>query len=344
MQFHTDTPTVIHYNLEIQRQLSPSVSVQAGYVGSGGYNLPHATSQDIRIPQILPDGRKFFSTSARFVNPNFGDITQMLTNSSSNYNALQAGINKNFSRGLLFQANYTWSKNLSNADTTSASQITATNPSATDPQDVNRDYGRSVFDRRHTFVFNSRYKLPLDNLFKPAWARVAFGGWEVNGIFQLGTGFPIDIVDGFNNSQNGDTNFPDRPDLSPGASNNPRSGHTAGCQGIAAGQKLGTVDRFYDPCAFILPAPGSYGNLARNTVSGPPFKNVDFAMEKNFAVREKVNLAFRSEFFNLFNHPNFGAPNGTVFSSSRVRGGNAGRISTTASSSRQIQFGLKLTF
>ena len=344
VQFHADTPTVIHYNLDMQQQLSSSISIHAGYVGSVGYNLPHPTSQNIRVPQILPDGSKFFSPSSPFVNPNFSNITQMQTNSSSNYNALQAGISKSFSRGLLFQANYTWGKSLSNADTTSSSQITATNPSALDPQNVNLDYGRSVFDRRHTLVFNSRYKIPLDNLLKPAWAKMAFGGWEVNGILQVGTGFPIDILSGFNNSQNGDPNFPDRPSLAPGARNDPHSGTTAGCQGIPAGQKLGTVDRFYDPCAFVLPPAGTFGNLARNTVTGASFKNVDFAMAKNFAVTERWNLEFRTEFFNVFNHPNFGAPNGTVFSSSRLRSSSAGRISTIAASSRQIQFGLKLAF
>ncbi len=344
IQYHADTPRIIHYNLEIQQQLSSTISIHAGYVGSKGSNWPRAVSADYRIPQILADGRKFFSATAPFLNPNFSDIQYMPTDSTSTYNALQTGINKSFSHGLLFQANYTWGKSLSDADITSPSQVLSTAANTLDPQNLSSDYGRSGFDRRHSFVFNSRYKLPLDNLLKPAWAKMVLGGWEVNGIFQAGSGFAVDIRDGFNNSQNGDQNFPDRPDLAPGASNDSHSGTTAGCQGVPAGQKLGTVDRFYDPCAFVLSAAGTYGNLGRNTLTGPSFRNVDFAMEKHFPVKERMNLEFRAEFFNILNHANFSAPNGTVFTSSRNRSGNAGRITGTASSNRQIQFGLKLTF
>lgn len=124
----------------------------------------------------------------------------------------------------------------------------------------------------------------------------------------------------------------------------PHTGTSAGCQGIPANQKLGTPDRYYDPCAFALSPAGTFGNLARNTVTGPAFKNVDFAMEKNFPVREGMNLEFRAELFNIFNHANFAAPNGTAFSSTRLRSNNAGRITATATDNRQIQFGLKFSF
>jgi carboxypeptidase family protein/TonB-dependent receptor-like protein len=344
VQYQADTPTMIHYNLEIQQQLASSISVHAGYVGSRGYHFPRPTEQDTRIPQILANGVKYFPLTAPFVNPNFSSITEMATDSGSNYNALQAGINKSFSRGLLFQANYTWGKSLSDADILSPSQILSTAGTSMDAADRNLDYGRSGFDRRHMFVFNSRYKLPLDNFLKPTWAKKALGGWEVNGIVQAGSGFAVDLRDGFNQSQNGDTGLPDRPNLVAGASNDPHSGTTAGCQGVAAGQKLGTPDRYYDACAFVLPPAGFYGNLARNTLTGPAFRSVDFAMEKNLPVKDRLNLIFRAEFFNLFNHANFAAPNNTVFSSSGLRNGSAGRITGTTTSNRQIQFSLKLTF
>jgi carboxypeptidase family protein/TonB-dependent receptor-like protein len=345
VQFHPDVPTVLHYNLEIQQQLSPTISLHGGYVGSHGYNLAESTNQNIRVAQILPDGSKFFPLTAPFVNPNFSTITQMLTNSISNYNALQVGLNKSFSHGLLLQASYTWGNNLSDSDTINTSQVTSTSSTVLDGHNLGADYSRSVFDQRHSFVLNSRYKLPLDNLLQSRLAKMTLGGWEVNGIFQAGSGFPVSILDGFNNSQNGDTNSPDRPSLAPGASNSPTHGTTgAGCQGVPPGQKLGTPDLFFDPCAFVLPPAGTFGNLGRNTVAGPSFYNVDFSMAKNFALRERMHLEFRAEFFNILNHANFSAPSNVVFNSQRLRSGNAGVITTTATANREIQFGLKLTF
>ena len=95
---------------------------------------------------------------------------------------------------------------------------------------------------------------------------------------------------------------------------------------------------------FRTSAPGTYGNLGRNTLIGPRFFNADLALVKNTAVREKMNLEFRAEFFNLLNHSNFMEPNILVFSSSRLRSGNAGRITGTATDNREIQLGMKLTF
>lgn len=139
-------------------------------------------------------------------------------------------------------------------------------------------------------------------------------------------------------------NIPDRPDLAPGAGNNPAHGTSAGCQATPGGQKLGTPDLYFDPCSFTLPAIGTYGNLARNTLLGPGLNNVDFTLGKETAIRERTTLEFRAEFFNLLNRARFGAPNTTLFNSNRTRNGNAGRVTNTANDNRQIQFGMKFTF
>jgi hypothetical protein len=122
---------------------------------------------------------------------------------------------------------------------------------------------------------------------------------------------------------------PQRPDLAPGANNNPI---------------LGSPDRYFDPAAFTLPEPGFYGNLGRNTLTGPGLANVDVSLNKLFRLTEAASLQFRAEAFNIFNHPNFAIPSQrTVFNSSGAVG-SAGRITSTTTPARQLQLGLKLTF
>jgi carboxypeptidase family protein/TonB-dependent receptor-like protein len=342
--FDMATTTIVHYNLEVQQQLFPTISMRAGYVGSYGYNLPIQSERDTRPPQILPDGNKLFSLSAPFINPNFTSIQELRNTAISNYNAFQIGFTKSFSRGLLVQSNYTWSKVLSSADSITSSQVTNSISFVMDVNDLARDYSLAAYDQRHSFSLNGRYTLPLDNLLKSQLAKATLGGWEINGIFLAGSGFPVDVLAGFNNSQNGDAAAPDRPSLAPGFSNDPTHNRTtAGCQGVPAGQKLRTPDLWFDPCAFVLSPAGTFGNLGRNTVSGPPLVNVNFTMAKKFSVRERKNLEVRAEFFNIFNHANFKSPSMSVFTSQRIRSGTAGVI-TSAGDNRQIQLGLKLTF
>jgi hypothetical protein len=175
--------------------------------------------------------------------------------------------------------------------------------------------------------------------------KTALGGWAINGIFSYGSGQSFDVLTGFNNSQNGDTaNLPRRPNLAAGSSNNPVHGLTAGCPGIPAGQKLGTPDRWFDPCAFNLSPAGTYGNLGRNTVTLPGLFEVDFTMVKTTPLTEKKKLELRAEFFNLFNHANFASPVPSVFNSGRTRSGNACQIRSTTTDNRQIQLGMKLIF
>jgi carboxypeptidase family protein len=344
IQFHSDTPTVIHYNVEVQRQLAPTLSLRAGYVGSYGYSQPRNSEQDIRIPQILPDGSKFFAATAPLTNPNFSSLQKILTDAHSNYNGLQVVIEKAVSAGLRFQASYTYSKSLSDADEIISGQTLSIPPTAMDPHDLGREYSLSAYDQRQTLVLNGAYQLPWDKRLNGRLAKATLGGWAINGIFSYGSGLPFNIQTGFNNSRDGDTNQPDRPDLAPGASNNPIHGVTAGCQGVPAGQKLHTPERWYDPCAFTLPAAGFYGNLGRLTVTEPGLANLDFTMVKTTLLTETKKLEFRAEFFNLLNHANFGLPILNVFNASRVRAGNGGTISNTTTDNRQIQLGLKLVF
>jgi hypothetical protein len=154
------------------------------------------------------------------------------------------------------------------------------------------------------------------------------GGWQVNGIATLLTGFPFTPQAGSNRSGDGNTRNPDRPSLNPA---------------FTGPVVLGTQARWFDPNAFVLPAPGTFGTLGRGVYTGPGLAEVDLSFFKNTALSERVNLQFRTEIFNLLNRMNLGTPNATVFSGAAISP-SAGLITTLATTPRQIQFGLKLIF
>jgi hypothetical protein len=178
-------------------------------------------------------------------------------------------------------------------------------------------------------------------------------GWQINGIVTLRTGFPGDIATAVPTflSRNIGIKIA-RPDLVAGANNNPIGGQSSGCtlgagsntRTIPAGASLGTPNLYFDPCAFTTAPANTLGNLGRNTLTLPGLANFDFSLAKDFKITENSRLQFRSEFFNLFNRPNFDAPVLQVFNSSGAPGATAGRITKTVSTSRQIQFGLRYEF
>ena len=356
------TPTSIHYNLEIARQLTSSIAVQVGYVGSHQYHLEQGPEANRAVGhQILPDGRKYFCSvpvgppcpavsatapALPLINPNFGNIQWMSTPGWGYYNALQLGVQKRLSRGLQLQGSYTWSRATASVDQQMGGEASGQLVGPMDLDDLPRDYSLSLFHQTHVFTANGKYRMPWDHLLSSGVARALLGGWEINSIGRATTGLPFVIGAGFNVSRNRHVLAADRPDLNPGFSNNPSSGTTAGCTGVRAGQELGTPNLYFDPCAFSLPLAGTYGNLGRNTGIGPGVFNVDFGLVKNTALpwREGMNLEFRAEAFNLLNHANFRLPGSALFQSSGARNANGGRITGTATSNRQIQFGMKLIF
>jgi hypothetical protein len=191
-------------------------------------------------------------------------------------------------------------------------------------------------------------------------------GWRLGGIARYRTGLPFSPVLGANRSGSGTLNGPsglDRPDFLPGVvASNITSGVSSGCSriggNIAPGTPVGTPDLWFDPCAFGLPNAGFFGNAGRNSLRGPTLANVDFSITKDTRVKflgEAGNLEFRMETFNLFNHANFATPEVGVADSPNaavVFPGNAtasrlssvGIIQRTSTTSRQIQFALKLIF
>ena len=204
-----------------------------------------------------------------------------------------------------------------------------------DTDDRRRDYGLSAFDVRHRFSLNGIYELPfgqdkaLLNSLKGLAGKLV-SGWQLNTIVNLQSGFPFTPTLGFNQSRDGDTNNPDRPNMAAGRT--------------LKDVYLRTPEHWVDATAFALPLAGTYGTIGRNVLTGPPLKTVDLSLFKTTRLTERSNLQFRAEAFNVLNRANFGIPNLVMLMPSGAPSSSAGAITTTATTSRQIQLGLKLSW
>ena len=217
------------------------------------------------------------------------------------------------------------------------------------------DRGVSVYDTTQNWRFNAIYQLPRLSAANGVLGNV-LNGWQASSIVSLQSGYPLTINLQTNRSLSGGrgggvvTNI-DRPDLVSGRNkSNITSGTTAGCLGVAPGQKLGTPSMYYDPCAFTIPAAGFLGTAGRNILRGPGLVNLDFSLVKNTPIKrlgESGRLEFRAEIFNILNRPNFRHPARVAYAgTANVQAplSDAGRITETVTTSRQIQFALKVAF
>jgi hypothetical protein len=186
----------------------------------------------------------------------------------------------------------------------------------------------SPFDTRHQIVANLTYQLPFAHG-ASGIAHALASGWTVSTLIRLRSGYPFSAFSGVDTGLQVNGWAPEYPDLAPGASVNP---------------VLGTVDHWFDPSAFVLPAPGYIGTLPRNTIIGPNMKTADLMTGKNFALWGSSELQFRLEVYNLFNRANFGLPQQTVFNANGTVREDAGRITSTSTSARQIQLGAKFVW
>ena len=296
------------WNLSIQRELSRDLMVMVGYFGSKGTHL--ITRRNINQPV---DGERPFLTlsesSPILPGTPLGNITQAESTGNSSYNALWVTAQQRISHGLQFQAYYAWSKSLDYSSLSSEGVVVQNS------YDLRGDHGLSDFDVRHRFVVSAIYELPFRGT-------QFVEGWQLAGIVQVQSGNPVNVVSS-DATVNG-VPFTLRPDA-------------AGSIKI-----IGDVDQWFDTSAFVPVA--RFGDLGRNVVIGPPFDNFDFSVIKNTNLRENMWVQFRAEFFDIFNHPNFGQP-GNVIGSPTF-----GRITQTrfptgeSGSSRQIQFALKFKF
>lgn len=323
--FHPDNPYTMQYNFTVQRQLTESTAMTLSYAGQRGVHLARFVDGNQAIPQILADGRKFFPETSTTRNPHLTGVRYKVTDGQSVYNAFQASVQHRVQGGILLRVNYVFSRNIDDGSVTVTQG--GDNDLPQDPDSRKAERGLSNYDVRHYLVALWNWDLPaIPRL--PKW----FGaGWQWNTISTVSSGNPFSVVVGFDRArarfQAGTS--PQRPDLAAGWPSNPI---------------LGGPDRYYDPNAFALPAAGFYGNLGRNTLIGPGLAMVDMSLNKRFQMGERAALQFRAEMFNSLNHPNFAIPSARTVFTSTGPVGSAGRITSTLTSSRQLQFGMKVTF
>jgi Carboxypeptidase regulatory-like domain len=351
VQANAKTPTVQEWNVSLEQQLSANTSLRVSYVGSFGYHGLLSIDPNTIPPQVCasascssggtgsvkgtaPQGAEYIpGPGASRPNPYVSAGFFWYTEANSSYNAVEVDISHRFSQGLQFRGNYTFSKNLDINSGLTGAQANNQAQMVMDPYDVGRDWGPSALNPANQASISGSYELPFGKG-KP-WGNNfgGFGnrlvsGWQLNTIVTLLSGFPITPLVGSNRSGDGDTRNPDRPSLK---------------SGFSGPVILGSPNQWFDPNAFALPTPGTYGTLGRGVYTGPGLATVDASLFKDTAISERASLQFRAEFFNLLNRANFGVPNATVFSGGAISP-SAGLITSTATTSRQIQFGLKLIF
>jgi hypothetical protein len=348
-------PTLISFSLRVEQELTPNTSLTVGYVGSHGYHQIIGIDGNTPVPTIcpaspcpanypssfpgalanapIPAGSFYIPLGTPKANPTLANTWTWFSKGNSNYNALEIDANHRFSHGLSLRGVYTWSKALDNGD--SLNQTTAGNAPGlvSNPYNLRADYGLATYDVRNIGVISAVYQLPFGR--GKAYAKDLQGfangfvsGWSVNSIVTIQSGFPITPQLSYNPSNNGDTRNPVRPFVNPAFS----------------GPKIfGTPTQWFNPSAFLAPPANSgfYGNLGRDTLIGPGLGTWDFSAVKDTTIRERLTVQFRAEIFNLLNRANFNTPNLIVFTPTGLSG-TAGAITSTSTTSRQVQFGLKL--
>jgi len=326
-------PAVYQYSLKVDHSLAANMVLSAGYVGERGYHLLATGDANTAIPTTTALRQEYFPPKSPRANPNLSNSRYEYSNGNSNYNALQVDVTERTSRGLQFRANYTFSKSLDNHSSSFlGNEGLGGATTYLDPRNPMLDWGPSNFNITHRVSGNFSYELPFGSG-KPLLygahgvEQILAGGWQLNAIVSTQTGFPFTPLAGFNQSGNGDTRNPDRVSLNPNFS----------------GPIIeGSPNQWFNPAAFLLPAAGTFGTAGRDILTAPGLVELDASMFKNFQIGERATLQFRAEFFNAINHTNFGWPVITTFTSSGTVSPSAGLITSTLTTSRQIQLAMKL--
>ncbi len=265
-----------NWDFVVQHEIGHGLVAQVGYLGDEGHHL-------------------FSKYTVNLINPvtgqrplaGFGSFGLKTNDGNSNYEGLQASVQRRFLRGLLVQGNYAWGHAITDASIGSGESVTFQNMTCRAC-----DRSNSSTDVRHVFTMNGVYQLPF------ARSNKILGGWELAGIASARTGLPVNITVSRSASALPDGNTSSqRPNLVPGISI------------YAAGQN---INNWFNAAAFSAPANGTWGNLGRNIAFGPDAFEIDSSLQKRFRVTERVALSFRAAAFNLMNHPEYKTPGASV--------------------------------
>jgi hypothetical protein len=337
--------------LTIQHQLANTATIQVGYVGSHGTHLmvPMPYLQRQLLPGVCGTPPNTHACSAPSVflsgNPAFqSDISQISGTASvgsMKYNALQAVFQKRYSHGLDYQVAYTFSKCMTDNSgyygTWGDTQGAPASPYYQNLYNPHADNATCYFDAKHILSSYAVYEIPFGRGKK--WGGNASGvvnqiagGWSVNPIISIHSGFPIALYDS-GSAPNDVNSRGQRPNCGPGA------GKVFGRQAAfdsTSGKYIGY--QWFDNTPYTATGFEQFGNCpAQGPVRGPGFGVVDLSVQKNFPVTERVRLQFRADFLNAFNHVNLNTPNGSCC------GGTMGVVNSSQDP-RNIQFALKLYY
>lgn len=334
------TPSIYAWSFHVEQQIAPETSLTLGYEGSHGYH--QILSEDMNepgsvvcpnaaCPATLAAGTIYYPTTTD-ANPAVANTTSWVSQGTSNYNAFEVDARHAFAHGFQLRGNYTWSHNLDDGSAWNTSVSSNTPAYVEYPANPRVDYGNAATDIRNLTAINGTWNLPFRA------GNPVVGGWSLSGIVSAQTGFPFSPQLGYNPTGSGDSRNPVRPDRNPS---------------FSGPLYRKTVGEWFNPAAFAAPASGAVGNLGRDTLTGPGLEELDLSAGKTATIHERLRAQFRAEFFNILNHSNFTTPNPVVYSSGPKPGSataaavlspTAGVITATSTTSRQIQFGLKLLF
>jgi hypothetical protein len=342
----TRTPTTYQYNFNLQRELFPETILTVGFVGAHANFLEIQHDWNYAVPFTGTDGNQVFGQLINGnivlnprVNPTWNTISMSNAQASSHYAALQSGLNKRFSHGVQAQVSYTFSKSM---DDGSGTYGLDGGGSFNNPTNMRADYGLSNFSRTHNFRVSAVYDIP--GHYQNSLVNGLIGGWQLSTVSAYTSGAPFSVSVGY--ARTGTGGYTPRPNF------------VAGCNRylpdnqrlLPANGQVG-LQGWYNPACYSAPPIGEFGNLGRDTLVGPNLWNIDSSLSKDTKIRklgETASLQFRAEFFNIVNHPSFGAPGASLFNQA-ANGAftpNAGVniITRTTSTPRQVQFALKLRF
>jgi hypothetical protein len=297
------------WNVNLERELTSSTLLSLAYIGSRTVHADSATVLNVPLPG--PG-----AIAARRPIPQLSQISDIRWNGWATYHALTLAAKRRLTKGLIFDANWTWSHSIDDASDPGAT-LNETNL----PQNVYNlaaEKAGSSFDHRHRVVVSFIYQLPLVRK-SNGWTHALFGQWQAGGNFAAQSGAPFTV-----NISSDQANIGAGPAQRPNVSGNPNDGPK-------------TPQQWFNTSVFSLPALYTFGNAPRNAVIGPGLQEFDLSLQKDIQLREATKLQFRAEAYNLFNHPNFNIPSRTAFTA------NFGSISS-AQDSRQLQLALKLLF
>jgi carboxypeptidase family protein/TonB-dependent receptor-like protein len=311
--FSNETPHMDTWQVSYERQLTNTLMAEVAYAGSKGSNLIWVGN----INEVQPGPGT--QASRRLIQPlsNVVTINYFDTNNRSIYHGLQVKVNQRFARGLQYLASYTFGKSLDYAGSPASGGGAVGGPQSVTLFEQSK--GPSGFDVKHRFVLSWVWALPFGadhGLARSGILRPILQDWQFGGIVTLSTGRPFTV---FLNTgvNNGAPSWPDR--IGDGRLANP------------------TVDLWFDPTAFVAPAPNHYGTSGRGVLYAPGTQTVDVSLSRTFPIN-RCRVQFRADAFNLFNTPQFGFPNQNIGSPT------VGRITTTIGDNRSMQFALKLDF